>query len=297
MVKAASAGALALSLVWVGVAASGVAAQRRTRPDPYPNVIDAAEIFDRETRRQLTDVIDAIERETRAQLAVATAGDLAGQPLADRARRVYTERGLGLRGVDNGALILIAPATRDVHLEIGRGLRRVLNESVSAAIVDEMKTLVLDERFEEAALRGARALSAILQSRYTLSPEELRILEELGPDAGFYVVIVIVGILAGASGLVAGVSARNKTAAAMLAGVSIGILLILFSVLLLPWSAAVLVPLFVVLAVVGFRRNYTAFNFRRDRRGRRVFNPSKWELGAPIFFRPSRPRDDLDPWP
>lgn len=292
MVNRARTGALTLSLVGVTIAAGGAAAQRR--PDPYPNVIDAAEIFDRETRRQLTDIIETINRETRAQLAVATAGDLAGQPLAESARRLYMERGLGLRGVDNGALILIAPAARDVHLEVGRGLRRVLNDAVVAAIVTgEMQPLVADERFEEAAMRGARAVSDVLLARYALSPEEERRLEELGRDPGFYVVLVMLGALAGLSGLIAGVNARNKTAAAMLAGVLIGILLMLFCLVLLPLSAAALVPMFVALAVLGFRRNYATFNFRRDRHGRRVFNPTTWEVGAPVFFRPTRsPSED-----
>ena len=59
-------------------------------------------------------------------------------------------------------------------------------------------------------------------------------------------------------------------------------------------AAAVLVISFAALAVLGFRRNYRMFNFRRDRRGRRVSNPSTWEVGAPVFFRPSRSPDRDD---
>ena len=294
MVRGTSVGLVAVSLVWIGLSASEAAAQQRTRPDPYPDVSDAAGVFDRETRRQLTDVITTVNRETRAQIAVATVAASEGEPLSAAARRLYAERGLGLRGVSNGVLVVVAPATREAYIQVGSGLRRVLTEDVTRTILDtELLPSVRDERVEEGALRSVRAISDILLKRYTLSPEELRLLDELGPDPATYAIVALLGILVGASGLLAGFNARNKTVASILAGVLIGILLMFFTTIMLPLSAVVIAPLFIVLAVVGFRRNIPVFNLRRDSRGRRVANATTWEWGA-RFFRQQRHNRYLD---
>ena len=133
----------------------------------------------------------------------------------------------------------------------------------------------------------------VLLKRYTLSPEELRLLDELGPDPATYAIVALLGILIGACGLLSGVNARNKTVASILAGVLVGILLMFFTTVMLPLSALVMAPLFIVLAVVGFRRNIPVFNLRRDSRGRRVANATTWEWGA-RFFRQQRHNRYLD---
>ena len=284
MVRAASVGTLAISLVWIGLFATGEAAQRRTRPDPYPAVSDAADVFDRETRRQLTDVINSVDRQTRAQIAVASVALSDSESLSAAARQLYAERGLGLRGVSNGVLVVVAPATRDAYIQVGAGLRRVLSEEVTSTILStELLPAVREERFEEGTLRSVRAIGDILLERYALSPDEERIVDELGPDPATYAIIAILGILVGVSGLVAGTNTRNKTVAALVAGVLIGIVLMLFTTLIIPISAVVLVPTFVVLAIVGFRRDIPLFNLRRDNRGNRVANAATWEWGGQFF--------------
>ena len=289
MVRSASVGVLAVSLVWIGLSTTGDAAQRRTRPDPYPDVSDAADIFDRETRRQLTDVITTVGRETRAQMAVATVAVLDGESISAAAQRLYAERSLGLRGVSNGVLIVLAPAEREAYIQVGTGLRRVLTEDVTRTLLStELLPLVRDERFEEGALRSARAISDILLKRYALSPEEERLVAELGPDPATYAIIAMLGILIGVSGLVAGANTRHKTVAALLAGVLVGIVLMLFTTLIMPLSAVVIVPAFVVFAVVGFRRDLPLFNLRRDTYGRRVTNARTWEWGGQFFHQQRR---------
>ena len=284
MVRAARVSVLAASLAGIGLFASGVAAQRQTPPDPYPDVRDAAEIFDRETRRQLTEVINTVSRETRAQIAVATVGAADGESLGATARRLYAERGLGLRGISNGVMVVVAPGRREAYIQVGSGLRRVLTEEITGTILNtELLPFVRDERFEEGALRSVRAIADILLKRYTLSSEEERLLQELGPDPPTYAIVTILGLLTGVSGLIAGANTRNKTVAALLAGVLVGILLMLFTTLIMPISAVVIVPLFIVLAVVGFRRDIPLFNLRRDNRGFRVLNATNWEWGGQFF--------------
>lgn len=283
MVRAAILGTLAAALV-SGVLATADAAQRRTRPDPYPDVRDDAGVFDRETRRQLTEVINTVNRETRAQIAVAAIVLPDGESLSAAARRLYAERGLGLRGVSNGVLVVVAPATREAYIQVGAGLRRVLTEELTSSILStDLLPLVRDERVEAGALRSVRAISDVLLKRYALSPEEERVIAELGPDPATYAIIAVLGTLVGVSGLVAGANTRNKTVAALLAGVLVGIVLMLFTTLIMPLSALVVVPVFVALAIVGFRRDIPLFNLRRDNRGRRVTNATTWEWGGQFF--------------
>ena len=196
-----------------------------------------------------------------------------------------------MRGVSNGVLVVIAPATREAYIQVGSGLRRVLTEDVTRTILDtDLLPSVRDERVEEGALRSVRAISDVLLKRYTLSPEELRLIDELGPDPATYAIVALLGILIGASGLLSGVNARNKTVASILAGVLVGILLTFFTTIMLPLSALVIAPLFIVLAVVGFRRHIRVFNLRRDSRGRRVANATTWEWGARFFRQQRRDR-------
>jgi uncharacterized membrane protein YgcG len=283
MVRAAILGALALALLW-GLLATADAAQRRNRPDPYPDVRDNAGVFDRETRRQLTDVITTVNRETRAQIAVATITLPDGESVSAAAGRLYAERGLGLRGVSNGVLVVVVPAKREAYIQVGSGLRRVLTEQVTGGILaTDLLPSVRDDRFEEGALRSVRAISDVLLKRYALTPEEERVIAELGPDPATYAIIAVLGTLAGVSGLVAGANTRNKTVAALLAGVLVGIVLMLFTTLIMPLSAVIVLPVFVVLAVVGFRRDIPLFNLRRDNHGRRVTNATTWEWGGQFF--------------
>ena len=69
---------------------------------------------------------EALQKDTKRQLVVATIPDLQGYPLEDYGYRLGRAWGVGLKDVDNGAILFVAPnesaGQRGPRIEVGYGL-------------------------------------------------------------------------------------------------------------------------------------------------------------------------------
>nr|WP_230772752.1 TPM domain-containing protein [Sphingomonas sp. Leaf4] len=125
-----------LALVLLGAAAG---AQAQTFPKFTGLVVDDAGVLPAETRAALTTKLEALQRDTKRQLVVATIADTQGFPLDEYGYKLGRAWGVGLKDADNGAILFIAPnnpaGQRGPRLEVGYGLEPVLTDAVSATIV------------------------------------------------------------------------------------------------------------------------------------------------------------------
>ena len=132
---------LVLSLLVAGSAAA------QTFPKFTGLVVDAANVLPPGTEADLTAKLEALQRDTKRQLVVATVPDTQGYPLEEYGYRLGRAWGVGLKDVNNGAILFVAPGNpagqRGPRLEVGRGLEPVLTDAFSSEVTKGQMTPLL----------------------------------------------------------------------------------------------------------------------------------------------------------
>lgn len=103
-------------------------------------VVDAADILPPEVEARIAAKSEAIEKQTTAQLVVATVPSLDGYEIEDYGYRLGRTWGIGQKrdgkgNGDNGVILLVAPNDRKVRIEVGYGLEPVLTDALSSVII------------------------------------------------------------------------------------------------------------------------------------------------------------------
>lgn len=98
-------------------------------------VTDAAGVLPSETVAALEAKLKALEDATGTQLVVATVPDLGGYEIDEYGYQLGRAWGIGQKGTNNGAILLVAPAQRKLRIEVGYGLEGVLTDAVSSRII------------------------------------------------------------------------------------------------------------------------------------------------------------------
>ncbi|WP_210356787.1 MULTISPECIES: YgcG family protein [Sphingomonas] len=123
----------------LGLAPGGAAAQ--TFPKFTGLVVDAANVLPPQTKADLTAKLEALQRDTKRQLVVATIPSLEGYPIEDYGYRLGRSWGVGLNDVNNGAILFIAPNESPGHrgprIEVGRGLEPIVTDALSSVIINQ----------------------------------------------------------------------------------------------------------------------------------------------------------------
>ncbi len=98
-------------------------------------VTDAANILPAETEAALEAQLQALETANGTQVVVATVAGLDGYEIEDYGVGLLRAWGIGQKGTNNGAVLLVAPNQRKVRIEVGYGLEGVLTDAVSSTII------------------------------------------------------------------------------------------------------------------------------------------------------------------
>lgn len=99
-------------------------------------VVDDAGILSSDTKERLTAFLAEHEKQTGNQVVVATLKDLGGTDIADYGYQLGRAWGIGQKGKNNGALIIVSPSTRNVRIEVGYGLEGDLTDAQSKLIIE-----------------------------------------------------------------------------------------------------------------------------------------------------------------
>jgi uncharacterized protein len=127
-----AAAALALSLVGAAAAALDFPALAGQR------VVDEAGVLSAETSGKLTALLAEHERQTHNQVVVVTLKSLRGISIEQYGYQLGRAWGIGQKGANNGALVIVSPSTHDVRIEVGYGLEGVLTDAQSKLIVENV---------------------------------------------------------------------------------------------------------------------------------------------------------------
>jgi uncharacterized protein len=113
---AALARVCAAAALLVLIAGAGARADEPKFPAFTGYVVDDAGILSSATRAQLSEALGEFQRATKRQVVVATVRSLQGLPIEDYGYRLGRAWGVGQRGQDTGAILLVAPNEREVRI-------------------------------------------------------------------------------------------------------------------------------------------------------------------------------------
>ncbi|MFZ5931945.1 MAG: TPM domain-containing protein [Pseudomonadota bacterium] len=160
-------------------------------PQLSGRVVDEATLLSAPARERITGWLAEFERASKRQLVVVTVKDLQGYPIEDFGYRLGRAWGIGEKGRNTGAILLVAPKERTVRIEVGYGLEGELTDAVSRAIIEQnILPAFKDGNYEQGIINGTAAILKTLgwegdtpgvtpaapQSQTELSPLSLLIL-------------------------------------------------------------------------------------------------------------------------
>jgi uncharacterized protein len=131
--------AAALALMWVAL--QGDAAWAEVKVPPLAaRVMDFTGTLDAQQRGALADKLEQLERAKGSQIALLMLASTAPETIEQYGIRVADAWKLGRKGVDDGAILIVAKDDRVMRIEVGRGLEGALNDAVSKRIIAETIT-------------------------------------------------------------------------------------------------------------------------------------------------------------
>ncbi|MBV9931343.1 MAG: YgcG family protein [Alphaproteobacteria bacterium] len=122
-------------LLLVAIVASPALAQKF--PPLSGRVVDTAGLLNAQQQQALTQKLAGLEQASSRQLVVATVPDLQGYPIEDYGYKLGRAWGIGQKGANNGALLLVAPKEHKVRIEVGYGLEPILTDAFNKDVIDE----------------------------------------------------------------------------------------------------------------------------------------------------------------
>lgn len=151
-------------------------ATAQTYPKFTGLVVDAANVLPPATQADLTAKLEALQKDTRRQLVVATIPDLGGLETPEYGVGLIRAWGVGLKDVNNGAILFIAPnepkGHRGPHLEVGYGLEPILTDAFAGTMIRQQMMPKLTQSGDIPGAMEAGTDAVIAQLR--ASPEEAK---------------------------------------------------------------------------------------------------------------------------
>jgi uncharacterized protein len=138
---------------------------------PQGYVSDFAGVVDQGSRAELESYAARVQKATGAQLAFVTIQSLEGEPIEDVANDLFHAWGVGQKGEDNGALVLLVTQDHKSRLEVGGGLGGAIPDGMSGLLLDDMRPALRQNQYGPAFLAAAERLgSTIAQSKGVTIP-------------------------------------------------------------------------------------------------------------------------------
>lgn len=142
------------------------------KPTEYFFVNDFADVLTDTHEAEIVSKAAALEDKTTAQVVVVTIESLDGQEPADYALQLGREWGVGDEEKDNGVVILLSEADREIYIAVGYGLEGALPDSKTGRIIDRYGLeLLQQDDFSSGITAIANALINEVYIEYGLEPE------------------------------------------------------------------------------------------------------------------------------
>lgn len=120
-------------------------------------VNDRAGMLSQTTKLKLEQFLRGFEQSDSTQITILTIPTLDGEALEDYSLRVFDTWKVGQKGLDNGALLLIAKAERKIRIEVGYGLEGRLTDLLAGRIINNE----ISPRFKQGDIDGGIVSGAV----------------------------------------------------------------------------------------------------------------------------------------
>lgn len=172
-------------------------------------------MLDAATTASLSAALADFERKSGTQVVVVTIPSLQGIPIEDFGYQLGRRWGIGQKGKDNGALLIVSRDDHKLRIEVGYGLEGTLTDALSSAIINQVVVPAFRQgNFNKGIADGAMAIIKVLDGDPNAVPQPQR---AAGMNATplvpvFFIVMVILLI----------VLSRMRNRAGLLTGTILG---------------------------------------------------------------------------
>jgi uncharacterized protein len=126
-------------------------------------VVDEAGILSPQTRQRLDALLAQHEQSNGQQVVVVTLKSLQGYSIEDFGYQLGRHWGIGEKGKNTGALLVVAPNERKVRIEVGYGLEGQLTDAQSRVIIEGIILPAFRQGdFNGGVLNGTAAILRVL---------------------------------------------------------------------------------------------------------------------------------------
>ncbi len=131
-------------------------------------VNDQAGLISSATELKIENFLRGFESSDSTQLVVLTVDSLQGEALEEYSLKVAENWGVGQKGKDNGALLLIAKQERKVRIEVGYGLEGKLTDLLAGRIIDnDITPRFKAGDYEGGVIAGITGMAEAVRGEYT----------------------------------------------------------------------------------------------------------------------------------
>ncbi|HWA92339.1 MAG TPA: TPM domain-containing protein [Rhizomicrobium sp.] len=188
-----------LSLAWLSFTSAQAAA-----PD-FPaltgRVVDEAGVLSDDTKRDLEAILQGDQEHfDNRQIVVVTLRSLQGRDIADYGYQLGRHWGIGQKGKNNGALIMVAPNEHEARIEVGYGLEGDLTDAKSRIIIERMMLPEFRKgNYDAGVVAGTKAVLGTLGNTNFAVPDYERYRsyrdDDEGADSGWRTALIVIALI------------------------------------------------------------------------------------------------------
>jgi len=108
-----------------------------SKPNPPRAVNDFAHLLEPFQAQALEQKLDAYNDSTSSAIVIITVSNLDGYDIAEVSLKYLRDWGIGVKGKNNGVVILVSKAEHKARIETGYGMEGVLPDILAKQIIDE----------------------------------------------------------------------------------------------------------------------------------------------------------------
>lgn len=130
--------------------------------------MDYADILTTAQEDSLSGIMKALERRIGSQIAVLTVPALNGQTIEELSLTTARAAGLGRATHNDGVLITIAHDDRQMRIEVGTGLEKIINDEIATSIIrEDMAPKFREEKFGAGLYLAIEKISKLIVDNET----------------------------------------------------------------------------------------------------------------------------------
>ncbi len=153
-------------------------------------VNDSAQMLSAETKAGLETLLANFESTDSTQIVVLTVPSLDGEVLEEYSLRVAETWGIGQKGSDNGALLLVARDERKLRIEVGYGLEGSLTDLIAGRIIGGVIVPRFKEgNFDRGISDGVRAMVNAVRGEFVASAANAKASGDNDPAGLIFILI------------------------------------------------------------------------------------------------------------